>query len=175
MKNNNIYNTDDQALEEIINLDSDPNENIIQHLNNISFLKNKLYEIHNSNKFESLNNIYSEISKHDQVLAKTLTLIISDFNTQLNMHQTHFTEILNKLLIHEEKKLMLELKNNKNEKNTKNNKNEKIVNNKFVLTDNATKLLSEYKLIIYLIIIFILASINSEVVAKVFSWIKNIL
>lgn len=81
----------------------------VKRFEKLTDLKNKLYELHGIDKFEAMTDIYNEIRKHDKELADTLTLITSDFNTQLNIQQNHFISIIDTLITLEEKKLISEV------------------------------------------------------------------
>ena len=145
----------------------------LEHIANIAQLKNKLYEIHNINKYDNFTNIYNEIKKHDKELANTLMYITSDFNTQLSLQQNHFINVLDQLLINEEKKLLKEINDHEEaigETLAENQKNNKPPRG---LSDNATKILTEYKMLVFVITLFLLAAINTEIFSIVTKSVKH--
>ena len=161
------------------------------HLDALIELKQKLYEIHLIDKFDSMNEIFSNLRQHDKDLAETLTLIISDFNTQLNVHQNHFVHILDKIISLEEKRLLRELTrphtsraqdkiNSASDLHTShashipqitinNGNNDSNSSAKSELID----IIKENKLLFTIVVLFILILINPVAVKTTIDYIKN--
>ncbi len=171
-------------------------EEKINRFEKLTELKNKLYELHGVDKFESMNEIYNEIRKHDKELADTLTLITSDFNTQLNIQQNHFIHVLDTLITLEEKRLIAEVSRPLTSRATDKEKTmEEVINvnpvinitntqdqkvepakqeKKGFLSEGTVKVLVEYKWFIIIVVLLGAVYFDPKLVDHVFKLIKTI-
>lgn len=181
----------------------------VKRFEKLTELKNKLYELHGVDKFEAMTEIYNEIRKHDKELADTLTLITSDFNTQLNIQQNHFVNILDNLITLEEKRLISEVGRVPNSRATdkegqrmdrmehshhhseevinvnpvinitttqdnNNNNNSSPAKKEGFLSEGTLKLLTEYKLLIFLVFILIVLYYDPGLIEHAAELLKNL-
>lgn len=156
-------------------------ENKIANLNTLQDIKHKLYEIHNIDNFDTMTEILTSVRSFDKALADTLTLITSDFNTQLNMQQKHFVSVIDQLIAIEEKKILHEIKTvNKDlqddaEAGAANNVGTQAPEPHQIIINTAAPksksdiflLITEYKFVLSLVIIFILFLINKDALLSV--------
>ena len=162
------------------------------HLEALLEIKRKLYEINNFDKLESVNEIFTNLRQYDEDLAKTLTLIISDFNTQMNMYQSHFIHVIDRIITLEEKRVIRELARPHTARATDipvstglaessgvqhTEAPQVIINNHINETDDDTSvldLIKENKLIVIGVLIFIGLLINPVAVKNTISLVEKI-
>jgi hypothetical protein len=172
----------------------------VKRFEKLTELKNKLYELHGIDKFEAMTDIYNEIRKHDKELADTLTLITSDFNTQLNIQQNHFINILDNLITLEEKKLISEVGRvptsrssdmerhmeeviqvnpvinitNTQDGGTNGNNSNKGSQKSGAISEDTAKVLENYKWHILIIIVLVVTYFNPDLIDHVFKLVSSV-
>jgi hypothetical protein len=156
-------------------------ENKIANLSTLQDIKHTLYEIRNIDNFDTMTEILTSVRSFDKALADTLTLITSDFNTQLNMQQKHFVVVIDQLISIEEKKILREIKivnddyldhqDEIEDAEAQTQGHPQIVINTAAAAEPKTgdifSLITEYKFVLSLVIFFILFLINKNALLSV--------